>query len=1175
MNDKEIRKILISYLKASNGEIRIYQEKSIGTSICDVMTVTDCLTGYEIKSDVDNYQRLISQVKSYNEFFDQNYIVVSTKHRGSAAEKVPENWGILCIESDGIELIRQAKKNKTVSRYNQLSILWKVEINNILIKNNMPIFAQKNKSYIKSHIAKSIEPSLLGKQIAEELMKRDYSIFGVNDYTIHSNSNVPEMEIIDSLSEEDGHNFTLEEWINLYKKAQEIKEEKISIYKNAPKKRTPHKIKYTDIEARLGVPWISKRIIEDFIHYIIKGKEPEYSPVCFVKYDDVTANWSIPDKNRFGNDLRITMEYGTTLCNALKIIEATLNLRPLKVYVDGKLNELETTLALEKQRKINDEFKKWIWQSEDRIWEVEEAYNNSFGEFEREEYDGSTLEFPELADGLELFDYQKNAIKKIITEKNTLLALDVGAGKTYIMIAAAMKMRQDGLSRKNLFVVPNNIVGQWEKMFITLYPKAKVLTVDSKTFKPMLREKVLSQIRDGDYDGIIMAYSCFEMIPLSCNYINNQMADSIKELNLAVDNYNRYSYEQVNRRKEEDRIRALTTKLIESMDKKPIRNICFDDLDINTIFLDEAHNYKNIPIKTKMRDLTGINTTGSQKCLEMQRKVLCVQEQNGGRGAVFATGTPLCNSISDAYAMQMYLQRDKMHELKLDIFDNWVKTFAAPEVICEIDVDTSKFRMVRRFVKFFNLRELSKMFSSIAFFHAVEPKGLPVFNGYTDVVIKKNKPLRDYMLSLCERTELIRKKIVDKTYDNMLKVSTDGRKAALDLTLVGEKQAYNQTSKIFRCVENVYKIYQKYPNTSQLIFCDYSTPKSLKFDVYNKIRELLVAKGINENEIAFIHSYQTEARKLKLYEQVNSGKVRVLIGSTFKLGIGANVQTKLKAVHHLDVPWRPADMVQREGRILRNGNENKDVFIYRYIAEGSFDSYSWQILETKQNFISQFLSGSTYQKSIEDLEENVLSYAEVKALALANPLMKEKAEKENELKNLLIVSSRGNENEKKLKIEYDGLKAKIKKQEQRLSNTKINGEYIKYISKQIENTCKKFNKTMTNDFIYSSNRFCVYDFSIYTPDKQNEKKPYLIVERLNTRYAFDVSESPSGNAVRLNNFFSKFDKQIEKDEEILRKMTERKINIENHKVKPEYAQKIQALKAELAEIENKLNLYNA
>lgn len=308
---------------------------------------------------------------------------------------------------------------------------------------------------------------------------------------------------------------------------------------------------------------------------------------------------------------------------------------------------------------------------------------------------------------------------------------------------------------------------------------------------------------------------------------------------------------------------------------------------------------------------------------------------------------------------------------------------------------------------------------------------------------------------------------------------------------------------------------------------------------------------------------------------VNSGKVRVLICSTFKLGIGANVQTKLKAVHHLDVPWRPADMVQREGRILRNGNENKDVFIYRYIAEGSFDSYSWQILETKQNFISQFLSGSTYQKSIEDLEENVLSYAEVKALALANPLMKEKAEKENELNNLLIVSSRGNENEKELKFEYDELKVKINRQKERLSNTKRNAEYINELSALIKITCKKLNETMTHDFIYSKSQFYVYDFSIYTPDKQNEKKPYFIVERLNTRYSFEVGKSVSGNAIRLNNFFSKFDRQIKKDEEVLQKMITRKEDIENHKTKPEYAQKIQTLKTELAEIESKLNLYSA
>lgn len=1172
MNDKEIRKILISYLQTSNcAEIRIYQEKSIGSSICDVMTVTDCLTGYEIKSDADNYRRLSPQIKAYNDFFDKNYIVISTKHRASAAEKVPEDWGILCIKSDGVELIRPAAKNKKAGRYNQLSILWKIELNNILIKNHMPVYAQKNKNYIKSMIVNSVEPSLLGRQIAEELMKRDYSIFEANDYTIHSSSNVPEAEIIDSLSEDDGQMLTLDEWIDLYKKAQELRAEKNSVYKKAHVERTPHKIKYTDIEARLGVPWISKDIIEEFVYYIITGKEAENSTFHLVEYDDVTANWNIINKNSYIDNLRCTMEFGTEKCSALKIIEVCLNLRPLKVFTDGVEDKVETTLALEKQTKINDEFKRWIWKSEDRIWEVEEAYNNAFGGFEVVEYDGRALQFPDLADGIELFDYQKNAVKKIITEKNTLLALDVGAGKTYIMIAAAMKMRQSGLSRKNLFVVPNNIVGQWEKMFISLYPKAKVLTVDSKTFKPSLREKVLAQIRDGDYDGIIMAYSCFEMIPLSSSYISLQMKNSIDALNVAVNNYNSYFFVQSSRQREADRIKNLAYSLIQNMNKKKVRNICFDDLEINTVFLDEAHNYKNIPIKTKMRDLTGINTAGSKKCLEMQSKIQCVQEQNGGRGAVFATGTPLCNSISDAYAMQMYLQRDKMHELKLDIFDNWVKTFAAPEFVCEIDVDTSKFRIIRRFAKFFNLRELSKMFASIAFFHAVEPKGLPDFAGYTDVIIRRNKALSDYMLTLCERTELIREKIIDKTHDNMLKVSIDGRKAALDLTLVGETQLYNRTSKVFQCAENAVEIYNKYPDTSQLIFCDYSTPKNSDFDVYHKLKELLIAGGIDEKQIAFVHSYQTEARKLKLYEQVNSASVRVLIGSTFKLGIGANVQTKLKAVHHLDVPWRPADMVQREGRILRNGNENKDIMIFRYIAEGSFDSYSWQILETKQNFISQFLSGSSYQKSIEDLEENVLSYAEVKALALSNPLMKEKAEKENELKKLLIVSLRGNDNEKSLKLEYDELKAKINRQKERLVITMENAEYINSISAYIKNACKKQNKTMTHSFICSDSRFDIFDFTVHTPQVQDEKKPYLIVERLDTKYTFEVGENVGGNAVRLSNFFSKFDKQIEKDNNTLNKMLERKTGIEKHEVNPEYAQRIAALRRELSEIERKLN----
>lgn len=620
MNDKEIRKILISYLEAVCSEVRIYQEKNIGSSICDIMAVTNCLTGFEIKSDADNYTRLQYQVNSYDKFFDKNYIVVSSKHEKSVPNKVPDHWGIMSIKNDSIEIIKKAKKSPNVSRYQQLSVLWKVELNNILIKNNMPIFAQKNKNYIKSQLSDNVDEKILGEQIAYELLKRDYSVFNATDYTIHANSNIPEFEIIDCLSEENEMNYSLDEWINLYRKAQELKAEKKAIYRNSPVIRPAHKIKYTDIEVRLGAPWISKDIIGEFIFYIINGKEAKDSKSYFVEYDDVTGNWNIPNKNYYGDNLRCKVEFGTNRYNALYIIEATLNLRPIKICNGGVFDEKETILAVEKQKIIIEEFSNWIWKSEDRIWEVEEAYNKAFAEFNKKNYDGSRLEFPEIADGFELYDYQKDAVQKIISEKNTLLAFDVGAGKTYIMIAAAMKMRQMGISRKNLFVVPNNIVGQWEKMFLTLYPKAKLLTIDSKTFKPALREKVLIQIRDGDYDGIIMAYSCFEMIPLSSNYVLSQMEKDIEELNIAVRQYTGYSYEQSQRCKARDNIKNLAYKFMQSMDKKPVHNVTFDELEINTIFLDEAHNFKNIPIKTKMRDLTGINTKGSLKCLEMQRK---------------------------------------------------------------------------------------------------------------------------------------------------------------------------------------------------------------------------------------------------------------------------------------------------------------------------------------------------------------------------------------------------------------------------------------------------------------------------------------------------------------------------------------------------------------------------
>ncbi len=1135
MNDKSIRKILIAYLQSLNDEIRIYQEKSIGNSICDVMVVADSLTGYEIKSDLDNYSRLDEQVRQYSRFFDYNYIVVSRKHLQSAETKVPGDWGIICIFDDNVAVIRKAKINNKVSRRRQLSILWKIELKNLLIKNEMPLFAQKEKGYIADKIATSVESHLLGKQIAQELMDRDYSIYDATDYTIKSkkaNENLPEREIVDSLSEENLEEFTLDQWIEMYHKAKIVQEKKNTIYVEKKIERKPHEIPYTDIEVSLGAPWISVGIINDFANHLLDyGKEIPRT-TKFANYEPVTGSWFIENKKSY-NSPNLTARFGTPRFNAFQILESTLNLREIKIFDEGnRFNETATIAALEKQQIINEEFRSWIWLDEDRRWQVEDDYNKTFAGFKPKRYDGQSLVFPDMNKDFSLFDYQKDAVQKIISTPNTLLAFDVGAGKTYIMIAAAMEMRRQNISRKNMFVVPNNIVGQWEKIFSNLYPGAKLLTVEPKTFKPEMRHKVLSQMQKGDYDGIIIAYSCFEMIPLSVDVVTNEMQKKVNKINQSIDrlkNSYRWQWGTVPLENEKSYIKKTTSEFLDSFDIST-DDITFDSLEINTLFLDEAHNYKNIPIRTKMKNLIGINTKGSTKCMGMMQKIRCVQQNNGGRGAVLATGTPLCNSISDAYAMQMYLQPEEMAKTQLDVFDNWVRTFASPEQVCEVDVDTSKFRFVRRFAKFFNLPELSKMFSDVAIFHAVDnDNGIPDCDEYTDVVIKKSKALGKYMKSLCERTEAIRAKEVERNVDNMLKVSTDGRKAALSLALVGEKQKYDKTSKIFNCVENVIKIYKENETYTQLVFCDYSTPKGDDFSVYKELKMRLCEKGIPEKEIAFIHSYKTESTKLKLFKDFNEGKIRILIGSTFKLGIGANVQTKLKAIHHLDVPWRPADMVQREGRILRRGNENKDVYIYRYIAEGSFDAYSWQILETKQKFISQFLNGSSYQRSVTDLENNVLSYAEVKALALSQPLMKQLTEKENELRNARIMLMQENQNSAKLEAELPELKEKLSSERIRLFDADTaQKSLVSFSSKDYYKEAKKYKGLLTTDFLMSPlSQFRFLFFDVLIPENQNKEKPFIQLRARRSTFNIEMGSSSDGNMRRIINYIQKLDTVVE------------------------------------------------
>lgn len=1160
MNAQEIKNILIAYLKATNREIRIYQEKSIGDAVCDLMTVTNCLTGYEIKSDLDNYQRLAHQITAYDRFFEKCYIVVGGCHLKSAGQKVPDHWGIITIQSDHVIVNRAAHAGDPACA-SQLSILWKLELTNLLTKTGLPLYTYKSKQYIIGQIVKHLEKAEIKRHVAYELMHRDYTLFNAKDYSLHFGgrqaedatktvSGLPAAEIVDALSEQDFGEMTLDHWIALYAQAKELQKSKEDLSRARAAPRTPHDIPYTDIEVSLGVPWVSEWIIDDFSYVLRTGDETLADKRHWahkqVSYEPLTGYWYVGAKQHtsrwYGDKTRLERTYGLPSYNALYILEATLNLREIR-----RETEEEALAALEKQEAIEKLFKEWVWQDEDRRWEIEEAYNKLFQDCHAKEYSGRELKFPEMSPDVTLFDYQKDAVMRVISEKNTLLAFDVGAGKTYIMIAAAMKMRQEGKSRKNLFVVPNHIVGQWELIFKQMYPAAKVLSVDPAAFKPQLRQKVLGQIQRGDYDGIIMAYSCFEMIPLSEECLMEQMKQKLDELDASVSGMRGEPGIGAAVDREKDYLKKQIFGLISTLEDYT-ETITFDRLEINTLFVDEAHNFKNIPLRSNLKGISGVNITGSKKCLEMLHKVRCVQESNQGRGVVFATGTPLCNSISDAYAMQMYLQYDKMRETHLDRFDNWVKSFAKPERVCEIDVDTSKYRFVLRFARFFNLPELSRLFSQIAAFHAVDDKeGIPRLERYSDVILPRNAALQGYMDQLCQRSEKIRAREVDKTTDNMLKVSTDGRKAALDLRLVKREQPGGESSKVWRCVQQVVEIYRKHDGCSQIIFCDYSTPKPEKFNIYDELKQELLKQGVPPKEIAFIHGCRSEAEKVRLFEQVNCGTVRVLLGSTFKLGIGANVQTRLKAIHHLDVPWRPSDMVQREGRILRRGNRYQEIKIFRYITEGSFDAYSWQLLETKQRFISQFLSGSEYQRSASDLEENVLTYAQVKALAISQPLMKVLAEKENELRRLRMLSNnyvRTQEAQRQTIAEQEKQLTILKK---RLTATEQNVSYVNGISEDgFQAAYRNVKAILTEDVILcrtaSPPELSVLGFRIAIPgaERQNAKKPYIVLSRNGADYPVDMGPSSAGNARRAVNFLKRFHelpKRIrEQRDECLRKI---------------------------------------
>ena len=814
----------------------------------------------------------------------------------------------------------------------------------------------------------------------------------------------------------------------------------------ALEKLLPPTVATEEIYVTLGSPWVPPDVIDAFMERLFGDPLRWYAGYGNIKalregyrtiHDELTGTWEIPHKNRYNHSVAVRKTYGTERLEALHILEKTLNMKTAAVLdevdcptnASGRkrvLNKAETTAALEKQQLLIREFQEWIWKDPARRERLETIFENKFSCVRRRIFDGSFLQFPGMNPAFQLYPYQKDTAARIIFTPNTLVAHDVGAGKTYVMAAAGMELRRMGLSKKNLFVVPNNIIGQWQSIFSSLYPQAKLLCVDPKAFTPKKRETVLRQIRDQEWDGILMAYSCFEQIPISKDYFLRELNEKKQEVSALAQQKGKATSRLKKKKEALEKALAEAALAIETLQD----TVFFDELGITRLFVDEAHNFKNVPLETKVDMVLGIHSAGSKRCRDMMDKVRIVQKTNNGGGVVFATGTPITNSITDAFILQQYLQSGELALLDLQSFDSWIGMFAERSTEFEIDVDTNSYRLVTRFSRFHNLPELTALLSEVADFHAVdESAGIPAFDGYRDEVVERTPAFAAYLEEISARADDVRQGRVKRKDDNMLKITTDGRKAALDLRLVDPKAGYTWKSKVARCVDRVADLYYRTARekSAQLIFCDTSTPKA-GFNIYTELKTRLMEHGISAEKIAFIHDAATEAARASLFAKVRSGAVRILIGSTFKLGLGVNIQERLIALHHIDVPWRPADMTQREGRILRQGNTNPEVYLYRYITEGSFDAYSWQLLETKQRFISDLLSGSMTERSGAEIADTVLAYAEVKALAVGNPLVKQRVEAANELSRYRTLQQKLVESRIRLEKELMELPARIRNQ---------------------------------------------------------------------------------------------------------------------------------------------------
>ena len=784
-------------------------------------------------------------------------------------------------------------------------------------------------------------------------------------------------------------------------------------------KAQPRELEASEIDVRLGATWLAPEIIQKFMtetfqipYYLRHAVKVRYSPY--------TAEWRVEGKTATGRGDIISSEtYGTSRANAYKILEETLNLKDIRIYdtiedAEGKpkrvLNKRETMLAQQKQQVIKDAFANWIWQDPQRRIALVKQYNELFNSTRPREYDGSHIHFVGMNPEITLREHQRNAIAHVLYGGNTLLAHEVGAGKTYEMAASAMEAKRLGLCQKSLFVVPNHLTEQWASEFLNLYPNAKLLVARRKDFETANRKKFCARIATGDYDAVIIGHSQFERIPLSFERQERIIQEQIYETLAAINELKVHAGENFSIKQMEKTRKTLETKLEKlRADSRKDDVITFEQLGVDRLFVDESHFYKNLFLTTKMRNVAGLSTSEAQKSSDMFGKCRYLDEITGGRGVVFATGTPVSNSMTELYTVMRYLQYSTLQQKKLTHFDCWASTFGETTTAIELAPEGTGYRARTRFAKFFNLPELMSMFKEVADIKTSDQLHLPVPEAKFETVVAKPSEIQKEMVQeLSKRAAEIHSGAVDASVDNMLCVTNDGRKIGLDVRLMNPMLPDDPNSKLNVCVQNVLKIWEegKEQKLTQLLFCDLSTPKNDgNFNVYDDIRKKLIAAGVPENEIEFIHNADTEAKKAALFSKVRSGDVRVLLGSTAKMGAGTNVQSRLVAVHHLDVGWKPSDMTQRNGRIIRQGNMNKEVKVFNYVTEGTFDSYLFQTLENKQRFISQIMTSKSPVRSCEDVDEQALSYAEIKALCAGNPLIKEKMDLDVQVAKLKVLKA--------------------------------------------------------------------------------------------------------------------------------------------------------------------------